>query len=48
MNKFGNSGGSEVPCLEWYIKDNEYITKLEVAYSSKRVTYVNVTNNKGM
>jgi hypothetical protein len=48
MNKFGNSGGSELPCLEWYLKDKEYITSLELAFSSSRVTYVKVTNNKGM
>jgi len=25
MNKLGNSGGASTPCLEWYLKDKEYI-----------------------
>lgn len=48
MQKFGNSGKrSKLPCENWYVPQDEHISKIEWTYGKNGVSSIIITTNTG-
>jgi hypothetical protein len=47
MTKFGNSGGSSRPCIEFYIKKDEIISTLSMSFNDNAVTRIQLKTDMG-